>query len=78
VSYSIYLAFGWTILGAIQLYRAYAGKLPSWIVTLNSLQSPLLSKKQRWMKAGFGICYLGFATAHTVLLYARHAHHTSA
>ena len=68
------MALLWTLLGAIQLYRAYTGTKKSLIVTLNRSQSPLLSKGQRWGNASFGICYLGFAIAYLVL-YVRHTHH---
>jgi hypothetical protein len=74
VNYYIYMALIWTLLGAIQLYRAYTGNKKGLIVTLNRSQSPLLTKQQRWGNPSFGICYLGFAMAYLVL-YVRHTHH---
>jgi hypothetical protein len=68
------MALIWTLLGAIQLYRAYTGNKKGLIVTLNRSHSPLLTKQQRWANASFGICYLGFAIAYLVL-YSEHAHH---
>lgn len=74
MNYYIYFAIAWALLGVIQLYRAYTGKMSGVLVTLNSSQSALLSKGQRWGNASFGICYLGFAIAYLVL-YFRHTHH---
>ena len=73
MNYYIYMALIWTLLGAIQLYRAYTGNKKGLIVTLNRSQSPLLTKRQRWANASFGLCYVGFATVYLVL-YFRHAH----
>ncbi|HEY2169751.1 MAG TPA: hypothetical protein VGJ30_09015 [Candidatus Angelobacter sp.] len=73
MDYHIYMALLWALLGAIQLYRAYTGNKKGLIVTLNRSQSPLLTKRQRWANASFGLCYVGFATAYLVL-YFRHSH----
>jgi hypothetical protein len=67
------MALIWTLLGAIQLYRAYTGNKKGLIVTLNRSQSPILTKRQRWTNASFGLCYVGFATTYLVL-YFRHSH----
>jgi len=68
------MAIAWTVLGVIQLYRAYTGNKKGLIVTLNRSQSTLLTKRQRWANASFGICYVGFAIAYLVL-YFRHTPH---
>lgn len=73
MDYHIYMALIWTLLGAIQLYRAYNGNRKGLIVTLNHSQSPLPTKRQRWINASFGLCYVGFATAYLVLYFC-HPH----
>jgi hypothetical protein len=67
------MALLWTLLGAMQLYRAYTGTKNGLIVTLNRSQLPILTKQQRWTNTSFGICYVGLASIHFVL-YFRHAH----
>ena len=74
MNYYIYMAIAWTVLGVIQLYRAYTGTMKGVLLTLNRSQSALMSKGQRWGNAAFGICYLGFAIAY-LALYFRHIHH---
>ena len=72
MSFYICLALMWTTLGVLYLHRAYAGTMPGGIVSLNHSELATLSRKQRWARAGFGICFLGLGIARMVLLYVRH------
>ena len=72
MSFSIGLAFMWTSLGVLYLHRAYAGTMPGGIVSLNHSQPAILSRKQRWARAVYGICFLGLGIARMVSLYLRH------
>jgi hypothetical protein len=56
----------------INFYRAYAGAISGEMMTLD--HSPaILGKKQRWIKAAFGVCYLGFGITHFVFAFMRHS-----
>jgi hypothetical protein len=76
VNYNLFFAAAWILLGVVFLYRAHVGTRSAGILTLNHSDTVTLSKRQRWMNAGFGICYLGSGIAHMVLAYVRHAHHS--
>jgi hypothetical protein len=67
----LFFACAWILLAAINFYRAYAGTIPGWMMTLNH-SSAVLSKKQRWIRAVFGLCYLSFGVAHFIRLYTAH------
>jgi hypothetical protein len=42
----------------VKLYRAYAGTVPEFLVTLSNSQGTILSRKQRWGNALLGTCFL--------------------
>jgi hypothetical protein len=68
----LFFACAWILLAAINFYRAYDGTIPGLVTTLN--HSPaVLSKKQRWIKAFFGLCYSSFGVAHFVFAFVRHS-----
>jgi hypothetical protein len=69
----LFFSFAWTVLAGVRLYRAYAGTMPGWIVSLNHSRPVTMSNRQRWVNAAFGICYLGFGIMH-MIFYMRLAH----
>jgi len=71
---SFYLIFacGYTLIAVIKLHRAYAGTMPGSLVTLSNSGTATLSKKQRWVNAVFGICFLALAVSYLFIASVRH------
>lgn len=72
---TFYLIFAcvYALIAAVKLYRAYAGTMPAGLVTLSNSGTATLSKKQRWVNAVFGICFLGLAISYLFIASVRHA-----
>lgn len=71
---SFYLIFAcvYALIAAVKLYRAYAGVMPASLVTLSNSGTAMLSKKQRWANALFGICFLLIGIAYLFMASVRH------
>jgi len=71
---TFYLTFVcvYALIAAVKLYRAYAGTMPARLVTLSNSGTATLSKKQRWVNAVFGICFLALAISYLFIASVRH------
>ena len=72
---TFYLIFTcvYALIAAVKLYRAYAGVMPGSLVTLSGPGAATLSKKQRWVNAALGICFLALAIGYLFIASVRHA-----
>lgn len=71
---SFYLIFAcvYTLIAVVKLHRAYAGTMPTSLVTLSNSGTATLSKKQRRANALFGICFLALGIAYLFMASVRH------
>lgn len=71
---SFYLIFAcvYAFIAAVKLYRACAGTMPAGLVTLSNSGAATLSRKQRWVNAVFGICFLALAIGYLFIASVRH------
>jgi len=76
VSDYLFVGLVWMFFGVVQVYRTVSGtKLGAGLIALNHSQPYTASKKQLWMNALFGVCYLAFGFIYPVSTYLRHVRH---